>query len=162
MKLYIVLFFILLATLGSSQDRTVAVINQEELAELLSVQNDTTYVVNFWATWCPPCVSEMPILMEFAMRNKEKKIKMLLVSFDYTNKIEERVLPFIEDFNITEDVVVFDTPPGVEWMDYVYTNYTGSIPATVVFKGKHKTIHDGEIQSYKQLDSLFTSIYKYD
>lgn len=153
--------FITIFIFAYSQNN-IAVINAKELQERLTLENDTIYVINFWATWCPPCMSEMPIFMEFGVLNKDVKMKMLLISFDYTDKINERIIPFIENFDITEEVVVFDTPPGVEWMEYVYPNYTGSIPATLIYKNNKHVFHDGEITSYKQLDSLFLSIYSYD
>ena len=39
-------------------------------------------VINFWATWCPPCISELPALDKMALRLKKYKIKVLAISMD--------------------------------------------------------------------------------
>ncbi len=56
----------------------------EQLQEkVIRPANDTLYVVNFWATWCKPCVAELPYFEEAGEKYKSEKIKVLLVSLDF-------------------------------------------------------------------------------
>ncbi|MFT5167540.1 MAG: thiol-disulfide isomerase/thioredoxin, partial [Saprospiraceae bacterium] len=65
--------------------------NFEALVPLFEKQNDTTYVINFWATWCKPCVAELPYFEELHNRYKGKKVKVLLISLDFPNQIEKKL-----------------------------------------------------------------------
>ena len=52
-------------------------------------------ILNFWATWCPPCREEMPSIESFYKKNKEKGIEVVAVSVDQDSK--EKVAEFIKN-----------------------------------------------------------------
>ena len=54
-------------------------------------------VLNFWATWCPPCVEEMPSLVEMQRRFKAKGVTVLAVSVDVD---ESAYRQFVKDHNV--------------------------------------------------------------
>jgi peroxiredoxin len=54
-------------------------------------------VLNFWATWCPPCVEEVPSLVEMQRRMKAKGVTVLAVSVDVDKNAYER---FVKDHNV--------------------------------------------------------------
>ena len=54
-------------------------------------------VLNFWATWCPPCVEEMPSLVEMQRRMKAKGITVLAVSVDVDRSA---YLQFLKEHNV--------------------------------------------------------------
>jgi len=60
----------------------------EDMEPLLRLQNDTTYVVNFWATWCKPCIKEIPYFKELDSTYKDQKFKLLLVSLDFPKDVK--------------------------------------------------------------------------
>ena len=53
--------------------------NFNDLEKALVKENDTLYVINFWATWCAPCVKELPHFESYNNENSNKKIKVILV-----------------------------------------------------------------------------------
>jgi thiol-disulfide isomerase/thioredoxin len=55
---------------------------------------DTIYVVNFWATWCKPCVEELPIFDSLNLEVKGQAIKVLLVNLDFVEK-QRKVKDFL-------------------------------------------------------------------
>lgn len=104
-----------------------------DFAHVLENRNDTLYVVNFWATWCKPCVDEMPYFIEANEQFEGKKFKMILVSLDFKSQLDSKVLPFIKSKNIQAEVVLLADTRQHAWIDKVDAQWTGSIPATVIF-----------------------------
>jgi thiol-disulfide isomerase/thioredoxin len=114
------------------------------LEPMLSKQNDTTYIVNFWATWCAPCIKELPYFQQVHDSYKDKKVKVLLVSLDFERQIQSRLLPFIEKNKITPEVVVLNDPASNVWIDKVDPSWSGAIPATLFIKNDKRLFFEKE------------------
>lgn len=112
----------------------IEVYNFEQLQDFLSSNQDQTYVVNFWATWCKPCVKELPYFEE-VQAGYGDKIKVVLVSLDFPNKLESQLIPFVEKMNLQSEVVLLDDPYENEWIPKVDSTWSGAIPATLMIKG---------------------------
>lgn len=67
---------------------------------------DNVVIVNFWATWCGPCVEEMPDLIELSKKYKYKKVKFVGVSVDEGSDAKELVDEFIKEYKIPYPVVI--------------------------------------------------------
>ena len=117
--------------------------------------NDTTYIFNFWATYCAPCIKELPHFEAVGEKYDDKKIKIVLVSLDFKSRIQNGVVPFIEKRNIKLPVVVLSDPDANAWIDKVDPSWDGTIPATLVVKGGEKAFYSKEF-SYEELDLLTT------
>src|SRR5688572_595506 len=61
----------------------IGVYSYEAFKPFLNADNDTTYIVNFWATWCKPCVEELPHFEQLYQEYKDKKVRLILVSLDF-------------------------------------------------------------------------------
>ena len=66
-----------------------------DVVKFFSVKNDTTYVVNFWATFCKPCNEEIPHFINLVNQYKSKKVKLLLVSVDLASYVPKKLPAFI-------------------------------------------------------------------
>jgi len=133
------------------------VIDFEGLQKGIEKQNDTLYVVNFWATWCKPCVAELPFFERASGLNNDKAIKILMVSLDFKSDLE-RVSAFIQKKQIRNEVVLLSAGNPNSWIDLIDPSWSGAIPATVFYKNKIKlAFHEGD---YNQ-ESLNQSINKY-
>ncbi|WP_418263445.1 TlpA disulfide reductase family protein [Flavobacterium faecale] len=122
--------------------------------EILSYQN-TTYVVNFWATWCAPCVKELP---HFEKLNSEnKKVKVVLVSLDFKDQIQARLFPFLKRKNIQSKVVILTDKNYNNWLAKVDENWSGSIPATLIIKGKKKVFAERDFATFEELNEYVNS-----
>ena len=106
--------------------------------------------MNFWATWCTPCVDELPALERIGMEYKESKVKILLVSLDFPKQIESRLLPFIEKHGIMSEVLVLNDPDANKWIDKVDPEWSGAIPATLIYDSKSRDFHEGTY-TYEEL-----------
>lgn len=132
----------LIAIPASAQD--VKIVDYAGLEPMLSKQNDTTYVVNFWATWCAPCIKELPYFQQVHDSYKDKKVKVLLVSLDFERQIQSRLLPFIAKNKLTPEVVVLNDPNSNKWIDKVDPSWSGAIPATLFIKNDKRLFFEKE------------------
>ena len=119
--------------------------------EILSDKN-TIYVVNFWATWCAPCVKELP---HFEKLNSENKsVKVILVSLDFKNQYEMTLLPFLKRKNIQSEVVLLTDKDYNSWLPIVDKDWSGSIPATLIIKDGKKNFAEKTFSSDKELNEF--------
>ena len=95
--------------------------------------------MNFWATWCKPCVKELPAFEQLRENYSDKNVKVVLASLDFPDKVESQVLPFIKNKNLQSEVVLLDDPDGNTWIPNVSPDWSGAIPATIFLQnGKRK------------------------
>lgn len=125
---------------------------------LLYLNNDTTYVVNFWATWCKPCVAELPYFEKLQEEYKDKKVKVLLVSLDFSTQIEKKLVPFMEKRKLKSEVIVLDDPDANGWIDKVNPKWSGAIPATVIYQGKKRGFFEQSFENYEDLVAVMKGI----
>lgn len=122
------------------------------LEHFLKKDNDTTYVVNFWATWCVPCVEELPNFEKLNATYKDRKVKVLLVSIDFPKMAESKLLPFIKEKNLQSDVVLLNDPDANSWINKVDSTWSGAIPATVIYKKDKRQFYEKSF-TYDELET---------
>jgi thiol-disulfide isomerase/thioredoxin len=134
-RIKILLSFLFAVFLVHSQ-QVNAVYKIADLLKRMDKKNDTIYVLNFWATWCVPCVKELPDIDSFAIRHKNEKVKVLLVSLDFKDELEKKVNPFLKKNNYKTECVLLDEVNGNDFIDKIDKRWTGSIPSTYMTKNK--------------------------
>ena len=156
--------FILILTLGllwgcqAQESQTVLkAVNYDQLKSIIQKQDGKLYVVNFWATWCKPCIEELPAFMEVNEQFKnDPNFKMILVSMDNKNLLDTKVKKFIQNNNINVDVYLLDDIKRMnEWIPATDENWSGAIPATVFYKnGKKVKFHELQMTQYELEDII--------
>ncbi len=146
---------IVLLFFSLSLSAQVEMIGFEDLRPELEKEDDTVRVINFWATWCAPCVKEMPYFVKAHEKYRDQKVKFLLVNLDMPSNLEELVLPFMERFNIQAKVVLLDDPDANRWIPVVDQRWTGAIPATVIYKRNLRTFVEGTL-TFEELDGYIS------
>ncbi|PRY04621.1 AhpC/TSA family protein [Pontibacter ummariensis] len=116
----------------------VEVIKFDQLQQLRQQPHDTLYVVNFWATWCKPCIKELPYFEAANVLYKDQPVKVILVSMDAAEDLETRVKPFVQKRGLKADLLLLDEVDGNSWIDKLEPKWSGAIPATLVFNNKRK------------------------
>ena len=129
--------FFLLPNYLPAQSATI--IKFSELENILNKKNDTLYVLNFWATWCAPCVKELPNFLKAEALHKNEKVKFIFVSLNFKREYDTQLIPFLKQRNITSTVLLLDEPDYNSWIDKVEKTWQGSMPSTLIFnKGLRK------------------------
>lgn len=124
----------------------IQILDFEALEPMLNSKSDTVYVVNFWATWCAPCVKEFPHFDEAAAIYSDKNVKFLMVSLDFPDQVEKSLLPFLKSRTKRLPVVLLDDPNQNEWINKVNPNWSGALPATLVYKGTQRVFFEGPME----------------
>jgi thiol-disulfide isomerase/thioredoxin len=132
----------------------VGTIDKEGITQITQYANDTTYVVNFWATWCSPCVKEIAFFEELHRNSIQKKLKVILVSLDFPNTIERRVIPFLKEKEITASVLLMTDLNYNDWIDLVDPGWSGALPATLIYNMDNRMFLEKELSK----DELFAHV----
>lgn len=134
----------------------VPVYDFDSFEPLLYKEDDKTYIVNFWATWCKPCIKELPYFEEIGENYKNQNVEVLLVSLDFSEKLESLVLPFMEKHNIKSKVVLLDDVNSNRWIPKVSEMWSGAIPATLIYNQSNRKFYEGAF-TYEQLETELKS-----
>lgn len=147
-------FALFLTTAGFSQE--VGLINIDELNKRVNAGGDTTYIINFWASWCAPCVEELPAFEKLNQQSGKEKMKVLLVSVDFTSDLNSAVVPFVRKKNLKSEVLLLNEQDAQEYINRIDTSWSGSVPATLfIQKGNRKFIE--KQLSYSELVNAYQS-----
>lgn len=127
----------------------------DDFAPLLAqTQNDTTYVINFWATWCAPCVKELPYFEKLHQTMGTQKIKVILVSLDFRKDLETKLKPFLEQRQFSASVAALVDSRQQIWIDKVDSSWSGAVPATLVYRGTQRQFKEGEFENFEDLQQF--------
>jgi len=138
-----------------SQQTNVESVNINQLKARFENSNDTIFFVNFWATWCKPCVEEMPLIENIQSSFKGIPVKVLLVSLDFKSQLESRLIPFIKENYIQSEVLILDEGNPNEWIPKVDKSWSGAIPACWIYHNKQEVFHEGQV-NLKIIDDLLS------
>lgn len=140
-----ILTALLIQISACAQQPSIPVIQLSHLEERYANGGDTTFVVNFWATWCGPCVKELPYFETVNTTYASKKVKVLLVTLDFTEHLETKVMPFVADRKLQSEVLILDEANPNEWIPAVSDLWSGAIPATLFINGQRNinVFHEG-------------------
>ena len=122
----------MLSSCKNPNDGKIEIINFDELYKSIDLSSDDTYVINFWATWCRPCVKELPYFEYVNDTYSDKNVKVLLVSLDFPSQIESKIKPYLFKKKIRSKVVLLDDPDLKTWIPKVSEKWSGGIPATLI------------------------------
>jgi thiol-disulfide isomerase/thioredoxin len=133
--------------------RSQSVVSVYKIADLIKRidTSKTTLVVNFWATWCAPCVKELPAFD--SLSDLHHNYKVLLVSLDFKEDLKTKVDPFLKKNKILSECVLLDEVNGNDYINKIAESWSGAIPGTL-FKNDRdrffvqKKLHLSEIKAH--------------
>ena len=139
MKKTIFTFLVVLLISSVAMAQNVKVIKWPELEAKFSTSSDTTYVINFWATWCKPCIKELPHFDNLEKTFSGSKIKVILVSLDFKRQYDSVLIPYLVKNKVQSEVWLIDEMDYNSWIDKVDNTWSGAIPSTLIYNNSKGT-----------------------
>lgn len=143
------LLFILIISTGSlAQSNKVKVIKVPEMVKLTKAEGDQVKVINYWATWCKPCIKELPYFVQAA--KQYPNVEFIFISLDFADQTK-RVNTFAQKKKLTVgDLYLIDDLDYNSWIDKISPEWSGAIPATLIVNGDQmkfyeQEFHEGEL-----------------
>ena len=118
----------------SVNDFQLEVYDYKGFEKFLNKKDDKIHVINFWATWCAPCVKELPYFEKLNSTYNNQNVEVLLVSLDFPHLYDKKLKPFIKEKKLTSKVIALDDIDMNTWIPKISKDWSGSIPATIIYK----------------------------
>lgn len=109
-------------------------------------------MVNFWATWCAPCVKELPYFEDLNTQYKNEQVEVILVSLDFPKTYETSLKPFLKEKKLQTKVVALDDANFNSWIPQVHPDWFGAIPATLIYNREKRKFFEKSF-TYKELEN---------
>ncbi|MEK6781013.1 MAG: TlpA disulfide reductase family protein [Bacteroidota bacterium] len=132
-KIYLLVVLFFMAHFSKGQK--VEMVRLEKLLSEISTPTDEIRVYNFWATWCAPCVKELPLFEK--VNEDDKDVKITLVSMDIDlDPNPEKVYKFIDRKKLQSRVIILEAADPNSWINKIDQNWSGALPATLIINTK--------------------------
>ncbi len=151
-KIGLLLIFVCLWGWVFSQE--LRLVNIDEVISEMQKQDDTTRVLNLWATWCAPCVKELPYFEEVNQSLKgNEKTKIILLAVEDT---EKKVLAHISKNQMQATVWFLNEKDANYWIPKINEDWGGEIPITLVRNTllNKEAFHSGELNKEDLLEMI--------
>lgn len=111
-------------------------------------------VINFWATWCKPCVQELPAFDSLA--TVQPNTSVILVCLDFKEDLNTKVIPLLKKKNIKVTCLLLDEVNGNDYINKISPHWSGAIPATLFKKGSKEQLVEKKLNLSALINELKT------
>jgi thiol-disulfide isomerase/thioredoxin len=151
--LFFFLFAVSLSAAGQANMTPVArVVKLADLQKVMNEPGNQVKVINFWATWCAPCVKELPLFERLSQQRKDVAVTLVSMDMDLDPN-PEKVYKFVARKKMTAPVLILDEEDPNTYIDKIEKDWSGALPATMVINtttGKRlfveRELHEGELE----------------
>jgi len=133
-RLIILSSIFFLAITANSQ--SIPKMKMADVVKTFSNGSDTVYVVNFWATFCKPCVGEIPSFIDIVKKYRGQKVKLLLVSLDLPTYYPKKIADFVKKNHFNTNIAWLNETNADIFCPMIDKKWSGAIPATIIVNGK--------------------------
>jgi peroxiredoxin len=118
----------------------ITLLKPAEFNQLKAASQGKVLLINFWATWCAPCIAEFPEFVQIDKDYRSKGVRMVAISTDEKSDLEGAVVPFLKKQKAEFESFLSDSDDPQLLIDVVDKNWSGALPATFVFDKQGKLI----------------------
>lgn len=162
----VVVFFTLLACQSKDSNikptvvagSQIKIVDFEGLEDYIDNHPSQALVINFWATWCAPCIKELPAFEQLGKNYASDDVTIVLVSLDFPDQLE-KLKDFVIKKKLESEVVFLDDGDANSWIPKVDKNWSGAIPATLIRTNKRKEFYERSF-SYAELEIALRQLIK--
>ena len=130
------LFIILLLATGMiGEAQTIRKIKITDLEQTIA-QSDHPLIVNFWATFCVPCIKEIPYFQSTVARYQSEQVELILVSLDLPDYYPAKIASFAQGRGFTARIVWLDETNADYFCPRVDPKWSGGIPSSLFINNK--------------------------
>jgi thiol-disulfide isomerase/thioredoxin len=122
------------------------------LQQIIQDEKEQIQVVNFWATWCAPCIKELPLLEKLNADRKDVRVRLVSMDMDL-DPDPEKVRKFVTRKKIQSQVLILNERNPNNWIDKLEKSWSGALPATLIVNNKtgkrkfvEKELHEGDLE----------------
>ena len=127
-------------------------IRLEQFQQLVKSEKEHIQVINFWATWCAPCIKELPLLEKLGAERQDVLVRLVSMDMDL-DPDPEKVRKFVARKKIQSEVIILNEKNPNSWIDKLEKDWSGALPATLVVNNKNgkrklveKELHEGDLE----------------
>ncbi len=136
-RLTLFISFILLSAGVQAQVRAVKITEVEKMI----AESKTPLIINCWATWCKPCVEEIPYFIEETNKRNNQaatsdSVSLVLVSLDFKESFPDAIKNFATKRNFTAEILWLDETNADYFCPKIDPKWSGAIPATLFINNK--------------------------
>ncbi|WP_417557818.1 TlpA family protein disulfide reductase [Mesoflavibacter zeaxanthinifaciens] len=142
-----------------SKEITFTEVDYNGLEKVLNKQDNKTYVVNFWATWCAPCVKELPYFERINKQYKDKNVEVVLVSLDFPKHFDTKLKNFINEKQLQSELYALNDMDSNYWIPKVNKDWSGAIPATLIYNSNKREFFEQPFE-YEELERTLNKFLK--
>lgn len=99
-------------------------------------KSDHPVIISFWATWCLPCIHEIPYFQQTVKKYQDKKVELILVSLDFKESFPRAIETFVKKNQYTASFFWLDETNADQFCPRIDPKWDGSIPATLFVNNK--------------------------
>ncbi|MEQ8423186.1 MAG: TlpA disulfide reductase family protein [Cyclobacteriaceae bacterium] len=154
----IITAIIFICAFSGGHAQTAKMVKINDLEKMIEVKSDKIQVINFWATWCAPCIKELPFFEQMNASRDDVRVSLVSVDIDL-DPDPAKVHRFVARKKLKSDVYILNEENPNSWIDKIDENWSGAIPATLIVNnttGKRKFV-ERELKE-GDLDRLIESV----
>ncbi len=144
--------FMLLVISVACTAQPAKIVKLPELKAIIESHTDKVKVINFWATWCAPCVKELPLFEKLTRERTDVEVTLVSLDLDLDPN-PEKVYRFVTRKQLQSTVLILDAKDPNSYIDQIDKRWSGALPATLIINprtGQRKFIgrelHEGELE----------------
>lgn len=149
-----------LATAMAAPPEKLAPLDEAGYKKMLASNKGSVLLVDFWATWCVPCRTEMPQLVKLHEKYRPRGVKMITVSADEP-ETESGALPFLKKAGVTGPAYIKRAKDDDAFINAIDPKWSGALPALFVYdrQGQKAKAFIGETEM-AEVDAVLAKIAK--